>query len=122
MYKATVIQNETRIRNDHNTASARLYDHLLAGTVIQGEELFVATQNLSNASGVYQYIGDKWLKHTYNGITGWTAVIHLGGEVCRDFQLVGEEPTTPPAPVFPESFILDDGKGNKAEYLFNKIV
>lgn len=119
-YKATVIQNETRIRNDHNTASARLYDHLPAGTVIQGEELFVATQNLSNASGVYQYVGDKWLKHTFNGITGWTAVIHLGEEVCRDFQLVDEEPN--PEPIFPASFILTDPQGRKAEYSFVKIV
>lgn len=119
MYEMTTISNGTRIRTDHNTASSVIGD-VPANVKLTGDELFVATLQLSNANGVYQFVGDKWLKTSYNGIVGWVAHIHKGQLICKDFRQVDTLPN--PNPVFPTSFILTNPDGNSAEYEFIRIL
>ncbi len=119
-YTMIVIDNGTRIRADHNTASVVLTS-VNANVMVTGNELFTASSQLSNTAGVYQMVGDKWLKITYNGVTGWMSYIHKGLPICRDFKEVGiVDP--PPTPVFPEFFTLTDPSGAKAEYQFVRII
>ena len=120
-YKATAIWNGTRIRLDHNTASAYV-NSFPSGTVFEGDELFTATQQLSNTSGVYQKIGDQWLHiKAINGkpptnLSGspmtsdvWVAIIHLGSPICN---LVDNGPTLPPVePTAPKEVIITDPDG-----------
>jgi hypothetical protein len=92
-----------------------------AGVIVEGSELWEAP-----ADGSEVKKGDKWLKVTVNGFTGWIAYIHKGIAYCKDFK----EITAPPPPVdppvvtlFPKSFILTDPEtGSKAEYEFVKLI
>lgn len=119
MYRMTTISNNTRIRTESNTAGSILAE-VPANVQVTGTELFTAPTPLVNASGAYQYKGDKWLKINYNGVTGWMAYIHKGVKICDNFTEVidGEPPVA--APTFPESFTLTDPQGNRAEYIFVK--
>lgn len=120
MYEMTTISNGTRIRSDHNTGAGVLGD-IPANVKVTGEELFVATMQLSNSGGVYQFVGDKWLKVTHNNITGWVAYIHKGQAICKDFKQV-ESPDPDQTPTFPTSFELVDPNGNKALYQFVRVI
>lgn len=93
-YRMTTINNGTRIRTDHNTAGAILAS-VNGGVTVEGDELFTATEQLSNSSGVYQKVNDQWLHVTHQGVVGWMAHTHLGSLICRDF-VDTEEPTEPP--------------------------
>jgi hypothetical protein len=115
----TTLFTGTRIRTEPNTAGSVLVS-VSANVTVQGTELFTAPVELRNASGVYQRVGDKWLKISYNGVMGWMAYIHMGEAICKDFkETVTEPPVEPPPSVqFPQSFTLIDPSGAKAEYVF----
>ena len=121
-YEMTTIDNGTRIRDLPNTGGKEL-TRVNANVKVTGSELFTATDSLSNAGGIYQYVGDKWLKITYNGVTGWMAYIHKGTPICNNFK---EVTTTPPPvnePPVPLSFILTDpATGKQAEYALVRIL
>lgn len=120
MFEMITISNDTRIRNDHNTLGSVLLK-VPANAKVTGTNLFTAPASLSNAGGVYQKTGDKWLEVEYNGVKGWMAYIHLGSPICKDFKEI--IPTDPqPNPTFPESFTLTDPQGNKAEYRFVRLL
>lgn len=130
IYQMTTITTDTRRRADHSTASPYLLPHVAAGKVIEGDELFIAPVQLSNASGVYQLAGDKWLHVTKidgnpvvpaGGI--WIAYIHKSYPICDNFKIIDETvPTPDPIPTFPESFTLTDPSGAKAEYQFVRVI
>mgnify|MGYP003555972948 FL=1 len=94
-YQMRTIDARTNIRPDHNTNNTALLSIPNANTLLEGDELFTAPEPLSNDDGVYQAVGDKWLKTTYNGVSGWVAYIHKGFLICKDF-VDNEEPTPPP--------------------------
>lgn len=120
-YKMTTINSGTRIRQEPNTAGSTLTS-VNANVTVQGDELFTSPVELRNSSGVYQQVGDKWLKITYNGVTGWMAYIHMGQPICKDFQEVGiVTPPPPPVTTFPQSFILTDpATGKSANFIFDR--
>ena len=129
-YEMTTIDNGTRIRDLPNTGGKEL-TRVNANVKVTGSELFTAPAQLVNADGVvYQYVGDKWLKITYNGVTGWMAYIHKGTPICNNFKEVVVTPPTDPQPVagFPDSFIQtnNDPKhpdyGKQAEYVFVRVL
>ena len=115
----TTLYSGTRIRTEPNTAGSVLVS-VSANVIVKGNELFTAPVELRNASGVYQLVGDKWLKVAYNGVTGWMSYIHMGDYICKDFkETITEPPVEPPPSVqFPQSFTLTDPSGAKAEYVF----
>lgn len=103
MYRMTTISNGTRIRTEPNTAGSVLAE-VPANVQVTGTELFTAPTQLVNASGTYRYMGDKWLKVSYNGVTGWMAYIHKGVKICTNFAEVVE--TEPPVSQIPDSLDL----------------
>ena len=117
-YSMKTIYANTKIRDAHNT-TGNVLTSVNANVTVTGNELFTATIQLSNSGGVYQQPGDKWVKVTYNGYTGWMAFVHMGGFICNNFI------ETPDAPVetvkFPTKFTLINGDdGSKAEYIFSR--
>lgn len=52
---------------------------------------------------------------------GWMAYIHKGVAVSNNFEEI-PDPDPDPTPVFPESFILTDPNGARAEYAFVIII
>jgi hypothetical protein len=67
--------------------------------------------------------GDSWIKILSGGnAVGWVAVIH-NGTIYGTIETIGV--VTPPpvvTPTFPESFTLTDPQGNRAEYIFVKVL
>lgn len=120
-YTAVTIDAGTRVRPDHNTGKVELTKIPYANTLITGSEIFIATVALKNSSNVtYQIVGDKWLRTIYNGVLGWVAIIHMGLPICKNFtELLPPDPT--PTPTFPESFVLENPDGTRAEYVFVKV-
>jgi hypothetical protein len=118
-YSMTPINNGTRLRSDHNTFSSVITSYN-RGQLIVGDEIWEAT-----ADGSEVRRGDKWLHVTsVDGVNltdrGWMAYIHKGVAVCNNFQEIPDPP--PPAPMFPESFVLTDPSGAQAEYVFVRII
>ena len=106
---------QTRLRSDHNTAGSFIL-WIPAGTTATGVELFTAPSMLSSAAlGVYQSVGDKWLKVTYNGQVGWVAYIHKGEAICKNFVEI-TEPIPPAASEIPAYFDLTTPDGVKTRY------
>lgn len=91
-YTAVTIGAGTNIRPDHNTNNTNIGRIPNANTLIEGEEVFVAPVDLFKDDAKYQAVGDKWMKITYNGVTGWVAVIHMGKEYCKNFTDNGATP------------------------------
>lgn len=119
-YSMTPINNGTRMRSDHNVLSTVIASYN-RGQLVVGDELWTAP-----ADGTDVKKGDKWIKvKSVDGVMvlerGWMALIHKGVPVCNNFQEL-EDPDPPPAPVFPESFVLTDPSGAKAEYVFVRII
>lgn len=119
-YSMTPINNGTRLREDRNVF-ARVISSYNRGQLIVGDELWEAP-----ADGSEVKKGDKWLRVTsVDGVNlterGWMAYIHKGVAVCNNFKEI-EPPPPPPGPVFPESFILTDPSGAKAEYVFVRVI
>lgn len=107
-YQMTTISTGTRIRPDHNTAGAAVGTIPNANTVIQGDELFTAPADLYNGTLKYQARGDQWLKTTYNNVTGWVALTHMGSPICKNFVDNGAtEPPPPPAGDKPVSVTVE---------------
>ena len=104
-YKANVAVN---VRSSTSTAVANIIGSIPAGT---------------------EFIGSAWV--TGNDGVKYVDLISAGG-VNRDgyvstkanITLIEDtgETTPPPAPMFPESFVLSDPSGAKAEYVFVRIV
>lgn len=115
MYQMTTISSGTRIRTEPNTAGSVLVS-VSANVVVKGSELFTAPVELRNANGIYQMVGDKWLKVSYNGVTGWMAYVHMGNYICKDFQDLTETPE-PPASGIPDYFDLIAPDGTKTRYV-----
>lgn len=120
-YKMTTINSGTRIRADHNVFAA-VVTSVNAAVQVTGSELWTAP-----ADGSEVKAGDKWVKVTYNGFTGWMAYIHKGVAICNNFQTIADvppvdPPPVPTEPVFPEWFTLTDPNGVKARYDFVRIV
>lgn len=64
--------------------------------------------------------GDKWLK-VISPFLCYVAVIH-NGKLYGKLTEIPVDPDPNPTPIFPESFILTDPQGNKAEYQFVRII
>ncbi len=119
-YSMTPINNGTRLRTDHNVFATVIKSYN-RGQLIVGNEVWEA-----EADGVEVKRGDKWLHVTsVDGVNltdrGWMAIIHKGVAVCNNFKEIAD-PEPPPAPLFPESFILTDPSGARAEYVFVRII
>jgi hypothetical protein len=119
-YKMTPINNGTRMRTDHNTF-ATVVKSYNRGQLIVGDELWEAP-----ADGTEVRRGDKWLRvKSVDGVNltdrGWMAYIHKGVAVCNNFEEI-PDPDPDPTPVFPESFVLTDPSGAKAEYVFVRVI
>jgi len=79
-YTATAINNDTRIRNFHNTLStSTVLGSYPAGTVFEGDVIWTATAG-NIVTG--QVVGDKWLLTT-KPLAGWVPVIHAGKPACN---------------------------------------
>jgi hypothetical protein len=64
----------------------------------------------------YEYSnGDKWAKVTYQNVTGWIAVIHLG--VVYGTLTETQPPTEPPPARIPDYFDLIAPDGSKTRYV-----
>lgn len=116
MYQMTTIYNGTRIRTTPTTAGAVLAS-VNGNVTVSGNELYTATQDLSNVGGIYQKVGDQWVKITYNGVTGWMAYIHMGDPICRDFKDLSTPPTEPPPAGIPDYFDLTAPDGTVTRYV-----
>ncbi len=119
-YSMTPINNGTRMRTDHNVFAAVITSYNRAQLVV-GDEIWEAPADCSEVKK-----GDKWLRVTsVDGVDvterGWMAYIHKGVAVCNNFTEI-ETPPPPPTPVFPESFVLTDPSGAKAEYVFVRVI
>lgn len=119
-YKMTPIINGTRLRTDHNVFSSVVQQYN-RGQVIVGDELWEAPADDNEVKK-----GDKWLKvKSVDGVNvttrGWMAYIHKGVAVSNNFEEI-PDPDPDPTPVFPESFILTDPNGARAEYIFVRII
>lgn len=119
-YSMTPINNGTRMRTDHNVFASVITSYNRAQLVV-GDEIWEAP-----ADGSEVKKGDKWLHVTsVDGVNvtdrGWMAYIHKGVPVCNNFTEI-ETPPPPPTPVFPESFVLTDPSGAKAEYVFVRVI
>lgn len=124
MYSATPLNNGTRIRKAHDVWGQVIVS-VNKGVVIKGDEVWEAPAN-----GNEVIKGDKWLHVTFIDdvpvdplIPHWIAIIHKGLPICNNFkEIVVVSPPDPNVPVFPESFVLTDPSGAKAEYVFVKIL
>ncbi len=119
-YSMTPINNGTRMRTDHNVFASVITSYN-RGQLVVGDEIWEAP-----ADGSEVKKGDKWLHVTsVDGVNvterGWMAYIHKGVPVSNNFTEI-EAPPPPPTPVFPESFVLTDPSGAKAEYVFVRII
>ena len=97
----------TRIRIGPSTASDVLLWEVPAGVTFTSDEKFTAT-----VQQTYQYVGDIWLKVTYQGVTGWMAYIHKGVQICTNYTEVGM-----PVASMPEYFYLTDPNGTTQRYI-----
>jgi hypothetical protein len=84
MYRMTPIDNNTRIRSDHNVY-AGVIQTVAANIIVSGDQLWEAP-----ADGNEVKKGDRWLFITrVNGLEivkpGWMAQIHKGVPICKDF-------------------------------------
>lgn len=119
-YSMTPINNGTRLRTDHNTFSTVITSYN-RGQLIVGDEVWEAP-----ADGPEVRRGDKWLHVvSVNGVNvpdrGWMAYIHKAVPVCNNFTEI-PDPDPDPTPIFPESFVLTDPSGARAEYVFVRII
>ena len=108
LYEMTTLStnSSTRIRKDHTTYATTLAS-IPASTVVAGDELWEAP-----ADGDEVRKGDKWLHVTHVkgvelAVKGWTAYIHKGVAICKDFKdlSVTLPPTPTPAPVITDRTI-----------------
>jgi len=119
-YSANAISSGTRVRQDHNTFSA-IVRSLGADDKIEGDEIWIAP-----ADGSEVKAGDKWLKVLkVNSVpispTGWTAIIHKGQAICKNFVDNGTPPPDPTPSQIPKRLHVTDPDGNwKAEFQFVK--
>ena len=88
-YQMTTLENGMRIREAHNTYG-KVMTSVGAGVVVSGDELWTAP-----ADGDQVKAGDKWLRVTHAGFTGWMAYIHLGKAYCKNFVDATPPPPTP---------------------------
>lgn len=119
-YSMTPINNGTRMRTDHNTFSTVITSYN-RGQLVVGDEIWEAL-----ADGPEVRRGDKWLRVvSVDGVNlvdrGWMAYIHKAVPVCNNFKEI-PDPDPTPMPVFPQSFVLTDPSGARAEYVFVRII
>lgn len=88
-YQMTTISSGTRIRSDHTTY-AQVLTSVPSNVVMSGSELWTASSDGNEVKA-----GDKWLKVSYNGASGWMAYIHKGVPICSNLLEVGAEPPQP---------------------------
>ncbi len=88
--KIKILRGALRLRNGHDTASDNIAS-FETGTIVTAAETWTAPEQLQNANGVYQLVGDVWARviADANGraVNGWVAVKHMGqiySEVIAD--------------------------------------
>ena len=111
-YTAKAINNDTRLRPDHNTAGAAVGSYP-AGTIFSGDVLFTAPVALYNGSVKYQEVGDVWLQVTSPAV-GWVAVTNLGKPITT----LTDNGATPPV-VKIDSLTIEPAPGTVFTYLYN---
>lgn len=127
-YSMTPLGNGTRIRTDHTTYAAVIASYSY-GQLVVGDEMWEAP-----ADGSEVKKGDKWLHVTHVdgvpvAVQGWMAYIHKGSSICNNFRVIDGE-TEPPVvvpppttePQFPQSFVLTDPNGHRAEFKFVRLL
>jgi len=122
-YTAIPIFNGTRLRSDHNTFAAQIIS-FAANTPLEADEVWTAP-----ADGNEVKAGDKWIhvvKADGAAVTpGWTAVIHKGLPICKEFTEIPDpvpDPDPQPQPNFPEWFVLEQPDGSRAQFAFVKVL
>lgn len=100
-----------------NTRPAPNVNNSPNGTVAFGSVVEVLETYKATADGVNVRAGDEWVKISP---TQWVAVKHMG----VIYGVVEGNYTPPSEPVqnFPESFILTAPNGEKAEYIFVRVI
>lgn len=95
-YEITTQKNNMSLRTDHNTGASRIGSIPKAQTVLPGDEIWTAPNDLYNNAGVQiNKTGDQWA-HLVNE-NAWIAITHLGDIYCA------YKPLTPPTPIPPPS-------------------
>ena len=125
--KIIPIQNGTRLRTAPSTYTAVITSYNI-GANVEIEEILEYLENDTVQPAIWK--GDRWGKVIkVNGVAtpqpSWMAIHYHGTPVCSENYTVVTDPTDPPVPgtpVFPESFVLTDPSGAKAEYVFVRIV
>ena len=121
-YQMTPIAPQTRLRVNHNTFADVVTSYNPTDLIV-GVEVWEAP-----ADGIEVKKGDTWLLvTTVNGVnlakTGWMAYIHKGVAICKDFKAFDVPPAPGPGGAnFPDSFVMEDPAGNKAEYKFVRLL
>ena len=92
MYQMTTISGGTRIRSDHNVYAGVLTS-VGQNITVSGSEIWTASADGNNVKA-----GDRWLKITYAGVTGWMALTHMGIAICKDFKFANPIPIPIPKP------------------------
>jgi hypothetical protein len=120
-YSMTPISNGTAFRDGHSTVGTIVKLRVSANVVVLGDAVWTAP-----ADGNEVKKGDTWL-HVIAidgaAVDGWMAIVHKGYPICDNFkEVVSTPPPVVDPPMFPESFVLTDPSGNKAEYKFVRIV
>lgn len=128
--KIVPLQNGTRLRVAPSTYTAVVTSYN-AGANVEIEEVLEYLENDPAQPATWK--GDKWGKVIkVNGVAtpqpSWMAIWYHNDDVCSEYYTVvtdqtdPTDPTDPPAPIFPESFVLTDPSGAKAEYEFVRII
>jgi hypothetical protein len=95
------IEEQTRLRNDHNTAG-EVMSNWGPGDLVECDGEFTAIDVLKNSDGViYQMAGDQWGHvakiNNQEAVKGvWMAIVHMGKPIC---QIV--DAPVPPGPESP---------------------
>lgn len=120
-YSMTTIYSGTKIREDHNT-SANVLTSVNAKVTVTGSEKWTAT-----TGGAEVFVGDVWVKVTYNGVTGWMAYVHKGQAICNNFKEVNAPPVPSEPVLYPESAVWEyvepsTGQTKRIQYKFEKVL
>lgn len=104
-------------RPDHNV------NNTPNGTAAYGAKYEIAETWKATTDGVNVKANDTWALLA-GSVVKWVAVVHLGVTYgVIEGEVVPPPPPDPsPVPMFPESFTLTDPQGNKAEYVFVRIL
>lgn len=79
--KIRILRGALRLRSGHDTASDNITS-FGTGEIVTADSTWTAPEELRNAGGIYQQIGDTWAHVTADvggrPINGWVAITHMG--------------------------------------------